>query len=317
MNKKNSITIVIPAFNEERNINMLLKKLLQITSELDNFECFYLFVDDGSQDGTFDLLKELAVDNKNIQILRFSRNFGSNIAISAGIENSNSDAIIVISADLQEPPELIKELTEEWKKGYQIVWAVRIHRAQPLLGKLFSKIFSKFFRYASGLTNYPKKGSSGYFLIDQDVAKLWGKFKETNRAVGGMLAWVGFKQTVIQYEQSERYSGKSSFNFMKLVKLALDTFVSFSYLPIRIISYLGIFISMAGFCYAIFLIINKLFYGIGPTGWPSVMVIILFLGGFQLITLGILGEYIWRGVEESRKRPLYIIMEKINFDKNE
>ncbi|TSA25914.1 glycosyltransferase [bacterium] len=317
MIKENTVTIVIPSFNEEKNINELLKRLFQITSKLDNFEWFYLFVDDCSQDRTFDKLKEKAVNNKNIKIIRLSRNFGSHIAISAGIENSNSDAVIVISSDLQEPPELIEKLIKEWGLGYQVVWAVRKHRAQSLLGKICSKIYSKLFRYFSGLINYPEQGASGYFLIDKKVAKLWPKFKETNRVVGGMLAWLGFKQTVIQYEQSERYAGKSSFTFMKLVKLAIDAFVSFSYMPIRFIFYLGILVSFVGFFYAIYLILNKIIYGIGPTGWTSVMVIVLFLGGIQLISLGILGEYIWRGVEESRRRPLYVIMEKVNFDEND
>jgi glycosyltransferase involved in cell wall biosynthesis len=314
MSEKETISIVIPAFNEEGNIDELLKRLSKITTRMVNFEWIYLFVDDGSQDNTFYRLKDNAMNNKKIKILRLSRNFGSHIAISAGIENSKSDAVIVTCADLQEPVELIEKLVEEWKKGYHVVWTIRKQRAQSLIGQFFSKAFSSLFRYGSGLKNYPKEGPSGYFLIDKKVAELWGKFRETNRAIGGILAWLGFKQTVIEYEQSERYSGRSSYSFMKLIKIAIDTFVSFSYLPIRIISYLGIFISLAGFCYALVLIVCKIFYGIGPTGWPSVMVIVLFLGGVQLITLGILGEYIWRGVDESRRRPLYIIMEEINFD---
>ena len=259
MIKKNILSIIVPTFNEEKNIDELIKRLFQITSRVDDFEWLYLFIDDGSQDETFYKLKDYAVNNKSVRVLRLSRNFGSNIAISAGIENCNSDAIIVTSADLQEPPELIEELIAKWKRGYQVVWTVRKSRAQSLFGRIFSKVFSKLFRYSSGLKNFPEEGPSGYFLIDKKVAELWGEFKEANRSVGGMLAWLGFKQTVLQYEQSERYAGKSSFTFMKLVKLAIDTFVSFSYMPIRAISYVGILTSFLGFFYAVFLIINKKF----------------------------------------------------------
>jgi dolichol-phosphate mannosyltransferase len=317
MEIKDSISIVIPAYNEEGNINELLRRLLEITSKMENFEWFYVFVDDGSEDKTFFKLKENAANNKNIRILRLSRNFGAHIAASAGIENSKSDAIICTGADLQEPMELMEKLVNEWKKGYEVVWTIRKHRAQSLIGRSFSKLFSRLFRYSSGLRNYPKEGPSGYFLIDKKVAELWGRFRETNRAVGGMLAWLGFRQTVVEYEQSERYSGKSRYSYMKLIKIAIDTLVSFSYLPIRVISYLGIFVSFVSFCYAALLVIGKIFFGIGPMGWPSVMVIVLLLGGIQLITLGILGEYIWRGVDESRRRPLYVIMEAVNFDKKE
>lgn len=310
------ITIVIPCYNEENNLERLLGKLNDATSGIREVDFTYLFIDDGSADRTFEVIKEASLSDKKIRGIRLSRNFGSHIAISAGIENaSSSDAAIVISADLQEPPELIGELISKWREGSEVVWTIREKRAQSIIGKTLSKSFYKLFIKASGLKNYPKEGPSAFFLLDKKVCQQWRKFKETNRMIIGMVAWMGFKHTCIHYQQSERNSGKSSFTFMKLVKLAIDSFVSFSFAPIRFISYLGIIVSLVGFIYSLVLIFNKIVLGIGPTGWTSIMVVVLFLGGIQLITLGIIGEYVWRGVEESRNRPLYMVSEEIGVDK--
>ena len=310
---KTNITIVVPCFNEEKNIDRLLEKLKNATLAITDINFTYLLVDDGSADGTFNVIRKAAEKQPKIRAIRLSRNFGSHVAISAGIENATgSDAAIVISADLQEPPELIGELISKWKEGSEVVWTIREKRAQSFIGKSLSKSFYKLFIKASGLKNYPKEGPSAFFLLDQKVCMQWRKFKETNRMIIGMVAWMGFKHSCIYYKQNERNSGKSSFTFMKLIKLAIDSFVSFSFAPIRFISYLGVMVSLIGFIYSLVLIFNKLFLGIGPTGWTSIMVVVLFLGGIQLITLGIIGEYVWRGVEESRSRPLYIIAEEIN-----
>jgi glycosyltransferase involved in cell wall biosynthesis len=308
------INIVVPCFNEENNLEKLLSKLDKVTT-ITGFQFNYLFVDDGSADGTFAYLEKISRLRKNIKVLKLSRNFGSHIGISAGIENSQDvDAIILLPADLQEPPELIPELIKKWEEGNEVVWTIRESRSQSLVSKLFSNLFYKIFVNSSNLQNYPKEGPSSFFLLDKKVVREWGKFGENNRMIIGLIAWMGFRQTKVHYKQSKRNSGKSSWGFMKLLKIAIDSFVSFSYAPIRFISYLGIIISLVGFLYSLVLIINKIFYGIGPTGWTSIMVIMLFLGGIQLITLGVIGEYVWRGVDESRHRPLYLISEKINFD---
>jgi polyisoprenyl-phosphate glycosyltransferase len=312
-----AINIIIPCYNEESNIEKLLSKLDEGLNNLE-YHFNYLFVDDGSVDGTFAILAEKSRLRKNIRVLKLSRNFGSHISISAGIENSTDvDAIILLPADLQEPPELIPILLKKWEEGNEVVWTIREKRAQSLVGKIFSYIFYKIFVSGSNLRNYPKEGPSAFFLLDKKVVREWGKFGENNRMIIGLIAWMGFSQTKVYYQQNARYSGKSSWGFMKLIKIAIDSFVSFSYAPIRFISYIGIIISLIGFIYSIFLIINKLFNGIGPTGWTSIMVVVLFLGGLQLITLGVIGEYVWRGVDESRKRPLYLISERINFELDE
>ena len=298
------------------NINALIEGLDQTTADL-RYHFNYLFVDDGSSDGTFEQLATIGKEKKNVKVIKLSRNFGSHIAITAGIENSTDcDAIILLGADLQEPPELISELLKKWEEGNEVVWSIRQQRSQSSIGKYLSLTFHKLFVKGSGLKNYPKEGPSA-FLLDKKVCKQWCKFKESHRMIVGLIAWMGFKQAKIYYKQNERFAGKSSWSFMKLIKIAIDSFVSFSYFPIRFISYLGILISLVGFVYSIILIINKLFFGIGPTGWTSIMVLVLFLGGIQLITLGVLGEYIWRGVDESRQRPLYLISEKINFEKED
>ncbi len=302
------IAIVIPCFNEEHNLAALLERLNSATGGIRGFSFTYLFVDDGSADRTFEKVREASRASDRIRGIQLSRNFGSHIAISAGIDHASGfDAAIVISADLQEPPEMIGQLISKWQEGFEVVWTVREKRAQSRMGKALSRTFYRLFIKASGLKNYPKEGPSAFFLLDKKVCRQWGRFRETNRMIIGMIAWMGFRHAVVRYEQTERHSGRSSFTFMKLVKLAIDSFVSFSFAPIRFISYMGIVVSLIGFLYAIFLIIGKIFFGTGPTGWTSIMVIVLILGGIQLITLGILGEYVWRGVEESRNRPLYIV----------
>lgn len=308
-----TINIIVPCYNEEKNLEKLLLKLDDVL-KIGGFKFNYLFVDDGSIDGTFAYLEEKGRTRKNIRVLKLSRNFGSHIAISAGIENSaDVDAIVLLPADLQEPPELIPELLVKWEEGYEVVWTIRESRAQSLVSKFFSITFYKIFVSASNLRNYPREGPSAYFLLDKKVVREWTRFSENNRMIIGLIAWMGFRQTKVYYKQNERFAGKSSWGFMKLVKIAIDSFVSFSFTPIRFISYIGIVVSLIGFVYSLVLIINKIFFGIGPDGWTSIMVVILFLGGIQLITLGVIGEYIWRGVDESRRRPLYLVSERLNF----
>jgi dolichol-phosphate mannosyltransferase len=315
---KKQITIVIPCFNEEKNIEILIKRLSASIEKIKNYNFEYIFVDDGSTDETYNKLKELSKVDNRIKLIKLSRNFGNHNAISAGIENvKDSNCLIVFSSDLQEPPEKISEMILKWEEENDVVWAIREKRSQSFFGKFLSNIFYKLFISASGFKNYPKEGPSCFFLLDKKVYVNWHKFKESNRMVLGIVAWMGFTHTKIKYVQSSRKKGISSFNLFKLIKLAIDSFVSFSHLPIRLISYFGIIISLFGFSYAAYLTFLYLTADQSITGWTSLMVIILILGGFQLITLGIIGEYIWRGVDESRSRPLYLISEKINFNEKE
>ena len=314
-NQNRKVTIIIPSYNEYENISNLIERINKSTSTLKTIDFEIMFVDDGSKDSSIELIQEISNKYKNIKAIQLSRNFGSHIAISAGIENViNSDSVIVLSADLQEPPEKIQKIIEEWDKGFDIVWTIRKKRSQGILSKFFSYLFYKLFINYSELKDYPKAGPSGFFLLDKKVYKHWHRFKESNRMVLGMISWMGFNQSSIEYEQDKRMYGKSSYNFFKLLKIALDSFIGYSFAPIRAISFIGIIISFFSFLYAAYLIFGKLYYDTALTGWTSTIVIILFLGGLQLVTLGIIGEYVWRGVNESRNRPLYIISKKINFD---
>jgi len=315
---KKTITIVIPCFNEANNIQKSYNELNETIKFHPKYHFNLLFIDDGSDDNTFMNIKKLAKIDKNVKCVKLSRNFGSHISISAGFEHAyNSHAAILITADLQEPPEVITELINKWENGVEIVWTVRRQRNQSLASKIFSKVFYSLFIKYSILKNYPKDGSSAFWLVDKKIISNLNKFKETNRMLNGIISWMGFKQDIVYYNQKKRKYGKSSFNFFSLIKLAIDSFVSFSSFPIRVITYIGLTLSLFSFIYSIILIFEKFIYGIDVPGFTSLMVIILILGGVQLMTLGILGEYIWRGVDETRKRPLYLVSELVNFSDNE
>lgn len=315
INLSKKINIVVPCYQEEENIARTINGIEKEINEIKNIDFNILLIDDGSNDESFKKIKSLASTNKSIKGIKFSRNFGSHNAISAGIDFSkNYDAIICIPGDYQEPPSLIKSLIEKWVNGNEVVWSIRKKRKQSIFGKLFSKLFYFIFLRISYLKNYPKEGPSGCFLLDKKIIYNWGKIKETNLMAIGMIVWMGFKQSYVEYNQLDRMKGKSSYSFGKLFNLAINTIVSFSYFPIRLISFLGILFSIVGFVYAIFLVYNKFYGNSVMEGWTSLMVIILFLGGIQLLTLGIIGEYIWRGVDESKQRPTYLISEKVNIE---
>ena len=233
MNNK-TILIIIPCYNEVGNIEKLVERLEIIIAQSTTVNFNYLFIDDHSNDGTFELIKKFSLTNNKIKAIRLSRNFGSHIAISAGIENSlGYDAGIVIPSDLQEPPELIPELVKKWEEGNEVVWTIREKRAQSVAGKFFSLAFYKLFIKGSGLKDYPKEGPAAYFLLDNKVCRQWPKFKEGHRNIIALISWMGYQQSQVYYRQNERLTGKSTWSFMKLVKSAIDSFVSFSYAPIK------------------------------------------------------------------------------------
>lgn len=307
------ISVVVPVYNEETNIQPFYAALTKAIAGLAaDFEV--IFVDDGSADRSFELIAELARQDKRVKALRFSRNFGSHPALTAGLRQASGDAAVIISVDLQDPPELIGAFIERWQQGYQVVWGTRESRDDPRGKKLLANGFYWLIRRIA-IPEYPREGMD-CGLLDRKVLEAFNSFAEVSRIVTTLLVWSGFRQTVVPYHRRARLSGYSKWSLGKRVKAAIDIIVSFSYLPIRFMSYLGIFISCISFLYAAFLIVRRVFLGMGGSGWPSVMVAILFLGGIQLIMLGILGEYIWRTSEQVRARPLYIVMDEIGFKKN-
>jgi glycosyltransferase involved in cell wall biosynthesis len=310
MSEPTLISVVVPVYNEETNIEPFYAALWEAIAGLDvGFEV--IFVDDGSTDQTFELIHDLACQDKRVKALRFSRNFGSHSAMTAGMRYARGDAVVLISVDLQDPPALIGEFIEKWRAGYQVVWGVRQGRDDPWSKKVLANGFYALIRRIA-IPDYPPQGMD-CGLFDRRVIEAFNHFSEVSRIVPTLLIWTGFRQTLVPYHREARRSGESKWPLAKRIKAAIDIIVSFSYFPIRFMSYLGIFISCISFVYASFLIVRRVVFGLGGSGWPSVMVAILFLGGLQLIMLGILGEYIWRTSEQVRGRPLYILMEEVGF----
>lgn len=307
------LSIVVPMLNEEASLGALMERLNPILDAVSaRYRAEVVFVDDGSTDGSFEFVCELALQDARVRGVRLSRNFGSHLAITAGLENCRGDAAIVLTADLQEPPERIPDFVAEWEAGHEIVWGVRSHRADLRASdKLFSKAFTAVTRSGHEMKGYPTEGPSAYLLIDRAVIEALRQFPERNRMILGMIAWTGFRGTTLEYEQENRHGGASGWSIARKVKLTIDTLVSFSYAPIRLASTLGIAISIAAFLYAAVVVVLALTGTVTATGFATLLAVVLFLGGVQLLFLGILGEYLWRALDESRRRPTYLIRDQI------
>jgi glycosyltransferase involved in cell wall biosynthesis len=302
------ISVVIPIFDEEENLAILHSKLDEVASKsADEFE--FIFIDDGSSDGSYSLLKELSVKDDRIKVLSFSRNFGSHAACLAGLMYSNGDACTFLSADLQDPPELIHRLINEWRSGHEVVIGVR--EAEKDSGRYFQKFYYKLVRKFA-LTNMPENGTD-VFLVDRKVVDSVISMGEKNTSIFGLILWSGFGQAVVSYRKGARQRGISKWTLAKKIKLFIDTFVSFSYFPLRVMSFLGITIALIGFIYALIVITARLFYSKAIEGWSSLMVVLLLVSGVQMIMLGVLGEYLWRNFDESRKRPPFIVKNVLGF----
>lgn len=304
-------SVVVPCYNEEANVQRFYEVLTSVLDGLD-FASEIIFIDDGSSDQTYEIIRVLAQQDGRVKLLRFSRNFGSHAALSAGLHRATGDFAIMISVDLQDPPDLIPELVKCWREGFHVVWAVRRGRDDPLRKKMFAQGFYGFFRRIA-LSNYPPLGMD-FGLLDRRVLDAFNGLHESNHYIMGMIVWLGFRQAQVHYHRRGRHKGGSKWHLAKSINKAIDAFVSFSYVPIRVASYLGLLVCSLTSAYVFFLIVHRLIIGHGEFGWPIAMVAIFFLGGVQLITLGVLGEYVWRGVEQTRGRPLYVIMEQIGFD---
>ena len=311
MSNSISVSIIIPVYNEETNIRPFFEALTAAIDGLSHtFEI--IFVDDGSTDSSFRQMKELAEKDARVKILRFCRNFGSHPALSAGLRYASGEAMIMMSVDLQDPPNLIAPLLQRWKEGYYIVWGVRESREDPWLKKTLATLFYALIRRIA-LPTYPSQGID-FGLLDRKAVEVLNRSEESNRYIHSLLIWAGFPQSEIPYCRQERLSGRSKWSLAKRVKSAIDVIVSFSYFPIRFISYVGITVSFLSFLYAFELVMERVLFGKGIGGWPSLMVTILFLGGLQLTMMGVLGEYIWRGTDQVKKRPQYIVMNTVGFD---
>lgn len=303
------ISMVVPVFNEAEVIPEFYRRATAALAGLDGMDYELLFVDDGSHDSSFDQLEGFAVDDSHVRVLKFSRNFGHQIAITAGIDHARGDCIVVIDSDLQDPPELVSDMVDKWREGYDVVYAVREDRKGE--GRLKLWTASVFYRLLERIVKIEIPVDVGDFrLMSRRAAVEFRRLREKDRFVRGLVSWLGFKQTGVKYHRAERFAGATKYPYSKMLKFALDGITSFSTVPLKLAMWLGYAASVFAFIYLASVFVQKLM-GITVEGWATIMVAMLFLGGVQLICLGILGEYIGRIFNEIKPRPMYIVEEAI------
>lgn len=303
------LSIIIPVFNEEQNIDPLIKRLIPIIKD-DNYEI--IFVDDGSKDKTSDNIKKQSAKNKNIKLISFYRNFGHQMALMAGYEIAKGDCVITIDADLQDPPEIIPEMIEKWKNGSKIVYAKRNKREGENLFKLFTATI--FYQLINLLSDTPIPQEVGDFrLLDKQVVDFLNNLNERPSFLRGLVSWGGYPTDFVYFKREKRLTGKTHYGFFKMLNFAFEGIASFSVKPLRMATYFGFMSGIFGFLGIIYELIRK---AISPQsfviGWAGLFTAIMFLGGIQLITIGIIGEYIGKIYQEVQKRPKYLIREKVN-----
>ncbi|EIM06150.1 glycosyltransferase [Planococcus antarcticus DSM 14505] len=302
------ITILIPAYNEEEVLETLLERLLIVTTEISNYQFEFLFVNDGSRDRTLEMLKEMSTLHPQIAYINLSRNFGKEVAMLAGIDHVNGDAVIIIDADLQDPPEMIPEMISYWEQGYDDVFAKRNSRAGETWFKKWSS--NSYYNILDKVSNIPIQNNTGDFrLLDRKCIEALKKIRESQRYTKGMFSWIGFDKKEILFDRDPRAAGTTKWNYPKLVNLAIDGITSSTVLPLRISSFLGILVSFLALLYMLFLFFRTLIFNDSIPGYPSMMSVILFLGGVQLISLGVIGEYLGKIFIETKGRPVYLIEE--------
>ncbi|WP_414648638.1 glycosyltransferase family 2 protein [Clostridium sp.] len=296
---------------EEEVANECYSRIKKVLTD-NNLNYELIFINDGSKDKTLEILKKIANQDNNVKIIDFARNFGHQVAVSAGVYNASGDVVVIIDADLQDPPELIIDMKDKWKQGFDVVYAKRKNRKGETLFKLFTaKYFYKFLQLMSEVNITTDTGD--FRLIDKKVVEAFKSMPERNRFIRGMISWVGFEQTYIEYEREERFAGNTKYPLFKMLKFASDGIISFSSKPLRFLLGLGsvtIVIAIIIFIYSLYV---KLTGKYTVPGWTSLMVTLTFFSGVQLLCMGILGEYISRIYDESKNRPLYIVKQKINF----
>jgi polyisoprenyl-phosphate glycosyltransferase len=305
------ISVVAPIFNEEETLEELYRRIAaQLKTIGEQWEI--ILVNDGSNDRCSRLLADLRSQDSRIKLLEVSRNFGHQQALTAGIANARGDCVIIIDGDLQDPPELIPTLVEKWREGHQVVFAERRSRKERGARSIGFRLFYPILRLLSDLPAAPQAGVFG--LMDRAVVDEFNKLDERNRFIPGLRSWLGFKQIGVPYDRDERAGGRSKQSFAHLVKYAMDGMISFSFKPLRAATYLGFLVSIGALALGVFYFVTFFTMNKPITGFTTTIVCVLFLGGVQLICVGILGEYIGRVYEEVKRRPLYVVRQRIGFD---
>lgn len=305
---KKMVTILIPAYNEEAVLPLLFERMSTLQNKLSDYSLDLLFINDGSRDSTLEIIKHESKSNHAVNYINLSRNFGKEIAMIAGIDHVRSDALIIIDADLQDPPELIPDMIQLWEQGYDDVYAKRKSRAgESSIKKLTSRWYYKILQ---STTTIPIQVDTGDFrLLDRRCIDALQQFRESQRNTKALFSWIGYKKKELLYDRDPRAAGETKWNYFKLINLAIDGITSFTTAPLRIASLLGFTVSVVAFFYILYLLVRPIFGVSTGDGYASLMAVILFLGGIQLLSLGVIGEYIARIFTETKQRPLYLIEE--------
>jgi dolichol-phosphate mannosyltransferase len=301
-----NISIVVPSYNEHENIIKLISELKREMNKIHDIHSFeILVIDDHSMDKTFEVVEKIR--EKNIRVVRLSRRFGSHIALRAGLSLAKGDVILCLSADGQDDPRVLSEMIKKISNGKDIVWALRTNRDEPFWQRVCAKLFYKVLFWFTENTD-PKinLANADFYMLDRKVVDAINSCSERNTSLFGLIVWLGFAQDFVKYERRARFSGESKWNMRGRLRLAIDWIIAFSGVPIKIISFLGIFIAGIGGLYAIFIFFYAIL-GYSKPGWAEVVMWILIMGGMQMIMLGVIGEYLWRTMDETRKRPLFVI----------
>jgi dolichol-phosphate mannosyltransferase len=299
------VTVIIPTYNEEPNLRALHVRLCATAAKARDYDFEFLFVDDGSQDGTPAILAALRAHDPRVKALRFSRNFGSHAACLAGLKEAQGEVMVILAADLQDPPELILQMLAKIESESDIVLGVRDHREESWLTVKMANLYHRLMRrYA--IPTWPLRGAD-MVMLRRTVRDMLVRWRQKNTSIFAQILWAGYRLGTVFYSKQRRHAGRSKWSAGKKIKLFVDSIVSFSFTPIRLISYCGMTLAALGFAYTLFIVINRLLYGRPILGWSSIMVVLLLVSGMQLLMLGVIGEYLWRVADEVRGSPPYVI----------
>lgn len=303
-----TVTLLIPCYNEEASLPLLFKALTELFDKEKQYRWEVLLINDGSRDATLRLLKEQNNLDKRFGYLSLSRNFGKEAAMLSGFDYAQGDCVVIMDADLQHPPTVIPSMLHEWEAGYEDVYAMRTSRGkEPWLRKVLTMFYYRLLQKVSDIEILPNVGD--FRLLDRKCIEALRQLRESQRYTKGMYCWIGFRKKEIRFEQGDRLEGQSSFNFWRLLKLAMQGITSYTTFPLKIATVLGLLASLLAFCYMFYILVCSLVYGDPVRGYPTIMVTMLFLGGAQLLSLGVIGEYLGRIFHESKHRPVYIVSE--------
>lgn len=301
------LSVVIPIYNEEDNIGLLYERLRQVMERM-NVSYEFIFINDGSKDRSIELIKDLSAKHPEVRYINFSRNFGHQVAVTAGLDHSKGEAVVIIDADLQDPPELIIDMYARMKEGYEVVYAKRKRRE----GESFMKLFTAkmFYRLLSNITSIQIPVDTGDFrIIDRKIVEVLRQMPEKHKFLRGQISWIGYNQTFIEYERSQRHAGETGYTYRKMLRFAIDGITAFSDVPLKLVTFFGLLVSFIAFLVMIYTIYSWLAYKDVVPGWSSIMISVLFIGGIQMIAIGIIGEYLTRMNSNIKNRPLYIVRE--------